>query len=819
MVNADNDTMTACQDENSSTAACCSSDEPGSAAVGEVGRNLSVDPVCGMQVDVNAGKPSSNYAGEVYHFCAERCRERFDDDPWFYLTERHQQLAASQSASLFTCPMDPEIIQEGPGTCSICGMALESMSGVNEGPNEELLDFTRRMKLCLLFSLPLMFFAMAPMLGLVLPAEFNPYLLRWLELLLATAVVVWLGRPIFERGWSSLLTRNLNMWTLIMIGVGTAYVYSLVATVFPMLFPESLVQALTRGGAVADNGQSAAGLLPVFFEAAAVIITLVFVGQVLELRAREKTGDAIRALVDLAPKIARRVLPDGTEYDAPLAHILPDDQVRVRPGESVPVDGEIVEGASSIDESLLTGEPIPVSRANGDAVSAGTINVEGSFIMRAARVGEDTVLGNIVSMVANAQRSRSPMQNLADHVARWFVPTVVLIALFALFVWWVTGPSPALAFGITACVSVLIIACPCALGLATPMSVMTASGRGAQSGILVRDAAALDRLAQVDTVVIDKTGTLTQGRPELVSVEPVGERYRTGDEVLQVAASLERASEHPLARAINLAAGKKTGLETDFVVDQFVAVPGKGVVAACNNEDMLLGNRALMKDHGVTLGASVTNRIGTLEKESGTVVLLASGGELSGLLVVADRIKEDAQESLQALRDEGLHLIMATGDNEHSAAQVAAAVGITDVHAALLPEEKLLLVQSLQAKGKVVAMAGDGINDSPGLAQSDVGIAMGSGADVALESAGITLLHSDLGSLVKARRLATATRKNIKQNLFFAFAYNALGIPLAAGVLYPFFGWLLSPMFAAAAMALSSVSVIGNALRLRRIKL
>lgn len=807
MVNSGGSNMTSSQESAPPTTSCCSPEQVGGEVDG--GAVMVVDPVCGMQVDANAGKPSTSYADKTYHFCAERCRQRFDQDPWFFLTGRNQLLAARQSASLFTCPMDPEIIQEGPGTCTVCGMALEPMSGVSDGPNEELLDFTRRMKLSLLFSIPLMILAMGPMLGMSMPV--GATVVRWAELLLATVVVVWLGRPVFERGWSSLVTRNLNMWTLIMMGVGAAYLYSVVATLFPMLFPASLVEALTHTGAK--------GLLPVFFEAAAVIIALVFVGQVLELRAREKTGDAIRALVNLAPKTARRVLPQGSEYDAPLEHILPDDQIRVRPGESVPVDGEILQGNSAIDESLLTGEPVPLNKAVGDTVSAGTINVDGSFVMRAARVGEDTALGQIVAMVASAQRSRSPMQNLADHVARWFVPTVALVALVAFLIWLNVGPSPALAFATTAAISVLIIACPCALGLATPMSVMTASGRGAQSGILVRDAAALDRLAQVDTVVIDKTGTLTQGAPQLVDVELVGKRYRSTDEVLEVAATLERGSEHPLARAINDAVRENPNLKTHPEVEQFNAIAGKGVVAVYKNELLVLGNRALMNDHGVELQPDVLRRIEALESESGTVMLLATAGVLTGLLVVADRIKDDANESLQALALEGLHLVMATGDNERSAEKVASTLGLKEVHAGLLPEDKLALVKKFQSQGQVVAMAGDGINDSPALAQSDVGIAMGSGADVALESAGITLLHSDLGSLVKARRLATATRKNIKQNLFFAFAYNALGIPLAAGVLYPLFGWLLSPMFAAAAMALSSVSVIGNALRLRKLKL
>lgn len=839
-------------ESSSPAAACCDSHSPTdpSADTGNPAGEVFVDPVCGMQVAADAGKPTHSYHDTNYHFCAERCRLRFASDPWFFLAGRNEELAARQTASMFTCPMDPEIIQEGAGTCSICGMALEPMSGVADGPNEELLDFTRRMKLSLLFAIPLMILAMGSMLFAGVFGVAGAQVARLIELILATLVVVWLGKPIFERGWSSLVTRNLNMWTLIMLGVGAAYLYSVVATIFPGIFPASLVSALTQvddeviESVKANNGSltdaiGGSALLPVFFEAAAVIVALVFVGQVLELRARERTGDAIRALVDLAPKTARRVLSDGEEYDAPLEHVLPEDHLRVRPGENIPVDGEILQGSSSVDESLLSGEPVPVDKTMGDTVSAGTINTSGSFVMRASRVGEDTALGQIVDMVATAQRSRSPLQNLADRVARWFVPVVVSVAVVALLVWWLIGPSPSVWFGITAAVSVLIVACPCALGLATPMSVMIASGRGAQSGILVRDAAALDRLALVDTVVVDKTGTLTEGKPELKQVLALNEQQFSQDEVLALAGLLEQGSEHPLARAICRALTEMHRLPLRFsgaAVEGFKAVPGMGVIAQvrlgsderdASQRDASLGNRALMADQGVLLNSSVEPQIEQMERDSGTVMLLAVSGNLIGLIAVADRTKNDAAESIKALRADGIKVVMATGDNERSADNVASALGFsgkaaeadTDVYAALLPQDKMALVKQLQSQGRIVAMAGDGINDSPALAHADVGIAMGSGADVAIESAGVTLLHSDLASLVNARRLATATRKNIKQNLFFAFAYNSLGIPLAAGVLYPLFGWLLSPIFAAAAMSLSSVSVIANALRLRRIKL
>jgi len=778
------------------------------------------DPVCGMQVDPQAGKPNTSYQNNTYHFCAARCHDRFTADPWFFLSGRNHDHAAlnAQSSAIYICPMDPEVQNEGPGTCPVCGMALEPASGVAEGPNEELEDFTSRFKWSVLLTIPLVLVAMGPMMGLPLTDWVDARILRWLELLLATAVV-WIGKPFFERGWSSVKTGNLNMWTLISLGVGAAYIYSVVATVLPGAFPEPLVKALAG-----EHG--AHGLLPVFFEAAAVIIALVFAGQMLELRAREKTGDAIRALVNLAPQSARRVLPDGEEYDAPLANILPDDQLRVRPGERIPVDGFVLEGSSTVDESLLTGESIPVSKHTDDAVSAGTFNHDGTFVMQASRVGEQTALGQIVTMVANAQRSRSPMQNLADRVARWFVPGVVLIAVLALLVWWWLGPDPSLAFAITAAVSVLIVACPCALGLATPMSVTTASGRGAASGILVRDAAALDRLAEVDTMVLDKTGTLTEGKPvlvDVVAVETVHASTHSKEELLAIAGLLEQGSEHPLAQAITngaadaLEAFRRT--HPALEVNDFHAIHGQGVAATIQGKATLFGNRLLMQTHAVPLTDAVSSTMTALEAEAKTVMLLAQEDTVVGLLAVADKIRDGAAQTLQQLSDEGIRIVMATGDNPRTAEAVASTLGIRDFYAELLPEHKLKLIRQLQTEGHVVAMAGDGINDSPSLAQADVGIAMGSGADVALESAGITLLHSNLDGLVKARRLATATRRNIKQNLLFAFGYNSLGIPLAAGVLYPFFGWLLSPMFAAAAMALSSVSVIANALRLRRLKL
>ena len=785
--------------------------------------NMAIDPVCGMQVDTKAGKPHHSYKDTDYHFCAQGCHSKFKSDPWFYVKERHIEAANLKTDEEFTCPMDPEVINQGPGTCPVCGMALEPMSGFSDAPNEELIDFSHRMKWSIALALPLLLIAMGPMLGLPLTDWLGGRVqgLHWFELLLATPVVVWFGMPIFQRGWSSIVNRSLNMWTLIMLGVGAAYGYSVIATLFPNLFPQSLLSAL--------GSSSSTGGIPVFFEAAAVIIALVFVGQVMELRAREKTGEAIKSLVDLAPKMARRVLDDDQEYDAPLENILPGDLLRVLPGTSVPVDGEVVDGVSEIDESLLTGESLPAAKQPGDTISAGTVNTMGSLVLRADAVGDKTRLAKIVNLVAAAQRSRSPMQNLADRVAAWFVPGVVLIALSALFGWWLFGPAPSLAFAITAAVSVLIIACPCALGLATPMSVMIASGKGAHNGMLIRDAAALDRLAEVDTIVLDKTGTVTEGRPVVSDVIALGENESNEEDkekaLLRYASLLESRSEHPLARAIQEAANNRfpelasQALQSsETAIENFTAIPGKGVSATVAGETLLLGNAALMGSHGVNLSPA-SESIDTLESEAKTVMMLARGEQLLGLIAATDQVKTGSKKAIEELRSENLQIIMASGDSQRSVMAAASNLGVETVHSQLLPEDKLILLKQLQNEGRVVAMVGDGINDSPALAQADVGIAMGSGADIAIESAGITLLHSSLDAVVKARRLSIATRKNIKQNLFFAFAYNSLGIPLAAGVLYPLFGWLLSPMFAAAAMAFSSVSVIANALRLRKVSL
>lgn len=779
------------------------------------GSPVAIDPVCGMSVRLNADKPWFDYRDERYHFCASRCRERFADDPWFYLTDRHKLAEQGKAEETFTCPMCPEIVTIGPATCSICGMALEPESGITDEPNHELHDFTRRMWWSLALALPLIVIAMGPMLGISFAQFIGEQTLRWLELALATPIVVWLAAPVFKRGWQSVLTRHLNMWTLIMLGVGAAYLFSVTVVLFPQIFPETLVAAL------ANNKENR--LLPVFFEAAAVIIALVFVGQVLELRARERTGDAIRALLELAPDTVRRVLPDGEEYDAPLANILPGDRLRVRPGDRIPVDGIIEEGVTSADESLLTGEAMPIAKARGDQVAAGTINIDGTMVLNAEAVGNDTALGRIVGLVASAQRSRSPLQALADKVAGFFVPVVLLVAVLAFAFWWWLGPVPSLAFAITAAVSVLIIACPCALGLATPMSVMIASGRGAQAGILIRDAASLDKLAQIKTIVLDKTGTVTEGRPVVTDI--VQTSSATENIILSYAAALETGSTHPLATAIITAANENTAidLQTNHALTEFESIPGLGVQARSDaaGNMLRLGNRRFMEQAGVVIAGNekVIEHLDKLESEAKTVVLLAIDNEIAGLIACQDAIKPTAKQALAEIRAQGIQVVLATGDNAGSAEQVAQSLGISDVHSSLLPEHKLSLLSELQSSGQLVAMVGDGINDAPALAIADVGIAMGGGSDVALESADIALMHSDLDKLVEALRLAKATRTNIKQNLFFAFAYNAIGIPVAAGLLYPLFGLLLSPMLAAAAMACSSVLVISNALRLQRVSL
>lgn len=759
------------------------------------------DPVCGMSVQLNAGKPSFEYHGETYYFCSQSCHDRFAADPYFYLSgNKARKKPPVAKNTLFTCPMDPEIIQDGPGTCPICGMALEPMDGVAEGPNHELIDFTRRLWVSALAAIPLLIVTMGPMLGFPVREWLGESVTLYLEFALATPVIVWAAAPFFHRGWTSLKTWNLNMWTLIMIGVGTAYLYSTIATFLPGLFPAGL--------------QMPGGHMPVYFEAAVVIVALVFVGQVLELRARERTGDAIRALLDLAPKTARRITPDGEEYDAPLENIIEGDTIRVRPGEAVPVDAIVREGRSSVDESMLTGEPLPAEKAEGDVVTGGTLNKNGSLIIIAEKVGEDTMLSRIVNMVSAAQRSRAPIQGLADKVSSYFVPTVVVIAVLAFFAWLVLGPDPAFTFAIVSAVSVLIIACPCALGLATPMSIMTATGRGAQAGVLIKDAESLERMAKVDVLVVDKTGTLTEGKPTLTDVIVTGGHDEA--ELLSMVRGLEKGSEHPLAEAIVEGIAQRS-IEAASTAE-FQAITGKGVQGQVDDHTIVLGNAAMMNSASID-HVPLDGEANALRAEGKTAMFIGLDGQIAGLIAVSDPIKQTTAEAIKALHDAGLTVIMATGDNERTARAVAEKLGIDEVRAGVLPEDKKDLVDELHAQGHKVAMAGDGVNDAPALAAAEVGIAMGTGADVAVESAGVTLLRGDLQGIVRARKLSEATLRNIKQNLFFAFIYNSAGVPLAAGVLYPVFGALLSPMFAAAAMSLSSVSVITNALRLKRAKI
>jgi Cu+-exporting ATPase len=762
------------------------------------GADSAIDPVCGMRVDPVTTPHKADHKGETYYFCAAGCRSKFAADPQKYLSPRAPEPVVE--GAIYTCPMHPEIRQQGPGACPICGMALEpEMVTAEAAPNEELIDMTRRFWIGLVLAIPVVVLEMGghvvDMHGWVTPALNN-----YIQFAFATPVVLWAGWPFFVRGWQSLVTRNLNMFTLIAMGTGVAYVYSVVAAFAPNLFPPAF---RAHGGTVA-----------VYFEAASMITVLVLMGQVLELRAREATSGAIRALLKLAPAVARRVKDDGNDEDVSLEAVQVGDRLRVRPGDKVPVDGVVLEGHSSVDESMVTGESMPVGKDKDARVIGGTLNTSGTFVMRADKIGRDTLLSQIVQMVATAQRSRAPIQRLADRVAGWFVPAVIAAATIAFAVWSMFGPEPRFAFALVAAVSVLIIACPCALGLATPMSIMVGVGRGAQGGVLIRNAEALERMQAVDTLVVDKTGTLTEGKPKVTAV--VSAQGFDETQVLKLAASLERGSEHPLAAAI-VAAAAEGGLPLS-PVRGFDAPAGKGVIGMVERQRLALGSPVFLHELGIDV-APLTAEAERLRNDGATTVFLAVNGKPAALIGIADPVKASTSAALSALAAQGIRVVMLTGDNRTTARAIAKRLGIADVEAEVLPERKGDVVASLRKAGRVVAMAGDGVNDAPALAAADVGIAMGTGADVAIESAGVTLLHGDLGGIVKARALSAAVMRNIRQNLFFAFIYNTAGVPIAAGVLYPVFGLLLSPVIAAAAMALSSVSVVGNALRLRTVRL
>ncbi|MFT4569522.1 MAG: Cu+-exporting ATPase [Hyphomicrobiaceae bacterium] len=766
----------------------------------EAAQATSTDPVCGMSVAIESTR-TFEHEGTVYRFCGDRCKQRFSEAPESFLAGTQEVPVAvpvSVAGAQWTCPMDPEIVREEPGPCPICGMALEPMMpSLDDDDDGELAAMTRRLIVAVGLSVPLMVVAMGEMVGLPIGNWLSSQSSGLLQLALATPVVAWCGWPFFTRAWMSLVTRRPNMFTLIALGTGVAWTYSLVALLAPGLFPPSL-----RGHH---------GSIDLYFESAAVIIALVLLGQVLELRARKRTGAAVRALLGLTPPNARRIDSDGEERDVPIAEIKVGDRLRVRPGETMPIDGVIEEGAGSIDEAMVTGEPAPVTKRRGDPVTAGTLTGNTSFIVRAEAIGDDTLLAKIVRMVVEAQRTRAPVERVVDVVAAWFVPVVVASAVLAFGVWLTVGPEPRLAHAIVAAVGVLIIACPCALGLATPMSIMVATGRGAGVGVLFRNAQAIQRLRDIDTLVFDKTGTLTEGKPRLVAIHSC--QGFEDDEVLQIAASLEAGSEHPLAAAI--IAGSSLRSFSLVEAEQFDVHPGLGVSGVIEGRRVLLGNAALLAGEGVVLGALEVDAE-TQRKGGRTVVFLAVEGVAAGSLVVADPIKSSTREAIASLRADGLRLVMLTGDAQGTAQAVATELGLDEVVAGVLPEGKAELIKRLQGEGSVVAMAGDGINDAPALALADVGIAMGTGTDVAMESADITLVKGDLRGIARARQLSRATMRNIRQNLFFAFFYNAAGIPIAAGILYPVFGVLLSPMIAAAAMSLSSVSVIANALRLRR---
>ncbi len=759
-----------------------------------------VDPVCGMKVDPATARYQHAHHGHTYYFCGAGCRTKFVAEPDKYLNTSAPKPPSEAAAegTIYTCPMHPQIRQVGPGSCPICGMALEP-AGISEdaGPSKELIEMTRRFWIGAVISVPVVILEM----GAHFPAlshhhYVSPHMSVWLQFLLATPVVLWAGWPFFVRGLASVRNRSLNMFSLIALGVGAAYLYSLVATFTPGVFPAGLQQ---------ENG-----IIPVYYEAAAVITVLVLLGQVLELRAREKTGSAIRALLNLAPKTARRIRGGGNDEEVALDHVHIGDRLRVRPGDSVPVDGAVEEGRSAVDESMVTGESMPVEKEPGSKLIGGTINGTGSLVMRAEKVGADTMLARIVHMVAEAQRSRAPIQRLADLVSAWFVPAVIVVAFAAFIGWMIWGPPPAFAYALVASVSVVIIACPCALGLATPMSIMVGVGKGATAGVLIKNAEALERFEKIDTLVADKTGTLTEGKPRVVAVVPA-ENFDEAT-VLSLGASLERSSEHPLAAAIVTAAHQRR-LPIKDVAD-FASVTGKGVTGLIDGRKIAVGNAKLLKDLAVA-GADLEARADALRRDGATAMFVAVDGRPAGIIAVADPIKATTPAALKALEADDVHIVMLTGDNHTTAQAVAAKLGISDVEAEVLPEQKNAIVRRLRSEGRIVAMAGDGVNDAPALAEADVGVAMGTGTDVAMQSAGVTLVKGDLAGIARARALSRATMRNIRQNLVLAFVYNVLGIPLAAGVLYPAFGLLLSPIVAAAAMSFSSVSVIGNSLRLR----
>jgi Cu+-exporting ATPase len=769
----------------------------------EVGADKVIDPVCGMSIDPKTAAATREHAGTTYYFCNPSCAAKFEREPERYLkTQAPAPVSAAEAEAIYTCPMHPEIEQKGPGTCPICGMALEPKEiTLEEAPNHELADMKKRFIVSLILTLPVFAIAMSEMLpGMPVHRALGPRLVTWIQLALATPVVLWGGWPFFLRGYESIKRVAPNMFTLIAIGTGAAYLYSLFATIFPHALPAAF---RGHGGEVA-----------VYFEAAAVIVTLVLLGQVLELRARSKTSNAIRSLLGLAPKTARLVDRTGGEKDIELAEVNVGDRLRVRPGERIPVDGVVLQGKSVVDESMITGEPIPVEKDVSAKVVAGTVNTTGSFVMRAEKIDSDTLLAQIVRMVSEAQRSRAPIQRLADRVAAYFVPAVMVSAIVTFIVWAIFGPEPAYAFALVNSVAVLIIACPCALGLATPMSIMVGTGRGATAGILIKNAEALEAFEKVTTLVVDKTGTLTEGKPALASVI-VFEGFAE-NEMLALAAELEQLSEHPLAAAI-VRGAKDRKLELRAPED-FESITGKGVKGRLGERRVAIGNRGMMEAEGVNVSLALS-RAEELRKEGQTAMWVAIDGKLAGIIGVADPIKASTAEAIKMLHEERVEIIMLTGDSKTTAEAVGKKLGIDRVIAEVLPQNKVEVVKKLQAEGKIVAMAGDGINDAPALAQANVGIAMGTGTDVAMESAHVTLVKGDLRGIARARKLSRGTMKNIRQNLFFAFIYNVLGVPVAAGLLYPVFGWLLSPMIASAAMSLSSVSVIGNALRLRRLSI